>query len=120
VIELRDATAADWEEYFESPPPGTFRGVVGKLDGKIVGIGGVVYENGNPRAFMDLTAEGAKHPRDIIRATRMMEKKMEAKHHIVFAIASDDERAPGFLKHFGFEYLGSTKNGATYQWLNGR
>ena len=115
MIEIRDATAADWEEFFGSRPRQTFRAVVGEEDGELLGIGGVVYER-VPKVFMDLTEAGAKRPKDIVKGTKKVIDALKKNHAMVYAVAQNDDVARRFLAHFGFRYVADTDTGALYQW----
>ena len=113
--ELRTLTRGDFENWFGHPPSNTLRGVVGIVDGVIVGIGGVVYEDHIAKAFMELRPEARRYKRDIIRGARWVVEMMEREHKLVYAVAQDQENAPVFLKHFGFKPVESSL-GEVYQW----
>jgi len=102
-MELRTATAADFEEVFGLPAPHTFHAVVAVDEGTVAGIGGIMFAD-TSIAFMHVCdgVDLRKHKRMLVRALRLF-KKMLRNHHQVLAAPADEVTAPGFLQHVGFE-----------------
>lgn len=116
ACELRLLTRQDFVDWFGHPPSNTLRGVAGVEDGKLLGIGGVVYEYGLAKAFMELKPEAKAYKRDIVRGARAVLNMMRREHWLVYAVAGDSEQAPRFLQHFGFQKLKDSRIGEIYQW----
>lgn len=114
-VELRDATKEDYVEYFGLPPANNFRGVVATIDGRIIGIGGIIYEN-VPKAFMDYHDESAGHKKAMVRGAHLVFDKMRETCNMCYAVAGNDNTAANFLLHFGFEFSHYAEDGAIFKW----
>ncbi len=114
-VEFRDATALDYKNYFGKPPANNFRGVVATIDGRIIGIGGIIYEN-VPKAFMDYLDEAAGYKKAMVRGAHLVFNRMRETCKMCYAVADDDNKAEIFLFHFGFEFSHYAKDGAIFKW----
>jgi hypothetical protein len=116
-VEIRDTTKQDWIERFGFEPAYSFRGITITDDDRIVCVGGVTYQR-PPYAFMDWD-EDYPRKRILVAATRRFFDKVKETHKYMYAIAKDNETAPVFLEHFGFEYHHTELNGeGVYIWRN--
>lgn len=110
---IRPAKRADVIAFRGEPYSESFKGIVTEMDGRILGIAGVMY---SPvlQAFSSITDEMRKHPKTIIMAVKEFRKILEKQGDSpIYAMANQNEKnAPGFLSHVGFEYY---KDGV-YRW----
>jgi hypothetical protein len=103
-ILLRPATKADVIAFRGKPYRESFKGIVGELDGEIVGIGGVLHTQ-VLQAFSSMKDEARKHPRDLILAARMFRDVLNSYNSPIFAEASEKEKnSTGYLEYVGFEH----------------
>lgn len=101
MIEILPATADLTEAYYGNRPRRTFRGWVGVLDGKPVGVCGIYREDGQPYAFSEF--RNCVDRKTIVRAIRLMVEAMDAVKGPLLAIENKDApTAPGLLKRLGF------------------
>lgn len=116
TFEVSHMTRVDYEEWFKEPPRATMRGTVVRRDGEIVALGGIVYdEGGSPRAWMEWRDDAT--PRELIKGVRHGRKTLLREYKIAYAVAQDPEKSDTFLRHFGFEQIGTHKIGGIYRWL---
>lgn len=110
--ELRPATREDIVAAFlhlygkEQPVPLRVLAKTGRIDGKVVAVGGIAfYPSGARLAFCDISDEGRKYPLSLHRGAKLVLK--EAKRFgvkTVVVLCGDDvhEKTPNWLKHLGF------------------
>jgi hypothetical protein len=102
---VRNATKQDIESYAGRPSAQTIRAVVGELDGRIIGIGGMYLQSGRWYAFADIPEEARKYKVHIIRAAvRFLADARSS--GVRFVYACRDEGEAGSLKwltSLGFE-----------------
>lgn len=104
---IRPATAADAVAYYGKTPGMSFRGYVAELDGEIVGIGGVYYDNGMPIAFSEMKPPMRSHKKAMAKAVRMFERLFDSLGTKVYAVACATEpTAPYLLAKLGFKPTG--------------
>jgi len=105
--EFRDATAADAREFYGQEPTNTFRGIAAIVDGKVIGIGGLFYDNNRVIAFSDMKPEMRQRRKDMARACRMIVGMAKKTKRNVYAVAQEDEpTAAALLKKLGFVSAG--------------
>jgi hypothetical protein len=102
---VRNATRADIESYAGRPSAQTIRAVVGDLDGRIIGIGGMYLQSGRWYAFADLPEEARKYKVHIIRAAvRFLADARRSGVRIVYAVRDEGETGSlKWLTSLGFE-----------------
>ena len=109
-IEVGPATAADVAEYTANftgvaqLPPFRILALAGKVDGKVLGIGGVCYlPNGGRLAFADFAPEAHKYPIALHKAGRAA-LALARKHGLkqVVAVTGQHEAAERWLIRLGF------------------
>lgn len=107
-IEFRRATAQDAEEFYGRPPLASFRGYAAVEDGKVIGVGGVYYDEfRRPVVFSEMKPEMEKHTKAKAKAVRMLVKFAEEKHRILFAVADARYPTSGYLlAKLGFKPTG--------------
>lgn len=115
---IRPATAADIREFYERPPGKSLRAYVAELDGTLLGIGGLFYQEDGAVGCFSVMRPGMKpHRKTILRAARLLaEMAREAG-----APAIADERHPNsrrLLSRLGFVSFGTTQYGELFGWRN--
>lgn len=114
TITTRLASGDDVMEFFDGPHPGTMRAVVAVMDGRVVGILGVVREGPIGKYFCDFKPELQPHLKSmpIMRAIKQSMKFVEDYRGPVISVA---EHAEGcrILNRLGFTHF----MGAYYGWL---
>lgn len=106
---ISPTTPADVEEFKQQTPPYRIRAVTGRVDGRIVGIGGIAYlPDGTVAAFLEATDEARRHAVTLHReARKVLSEAARAGHRMVVALADTSiEAAPRWLKRLGFEPVG--------------
>lgn len=116
-VVIRNATT-DEVERMVGKQGKTVRAVVGVMDGNVLGIGGIVYEDSYIKAFMDITEEGKLCKKSLAKATKMVLEMAKEKNLKLIAVADDTDIAPQFLEHFGFKFSHDTDIGPVYTWHN--
>ena len=115
---IRSATQADIDSFYGDDAPGaSMRAIVADLDGKIIGIAGMSYHDGQMTAFSAMRDEMKKYPVTTMKAARRFTKMLDQYGHNVLAVASCDiEGSSRFLEHVGFTFSGITRDGRVYKW----
>lgn len=105
MMTISPTTPDDVAEFGHATPPYRIRAVTGRVDGKIVGIGGIAYlPDGTVAAFLEATDEARRHAVTLNReARKALSEAAKAGHRVVVALAdSSIEAAPRWLKRLGF------------------
>jgi hypothetical protein len=102
---IRAATKQDIESYAGRPSAQTIRAVVGELDGRIIGIGGMYLQKGRWYGFADIPDECRKYKVSIIRASiRFLADARRSGVRIVYAVRDEGEAGSlKWLTSLGFE-----------------
>jgi hypothetical protein len=123
ILEARPATAADIEEWYEGPSPGTVRAVVVVLDGRVAGIAGLVLpglRGGRlAEAFSEMKPELAPHMRHPVvqwAISRVMWMVRRSKYSVIAVADRRIETAEPLLQRLGAVRVGSIPDGEVYQW----
>lgn len=104
---FRRATPADAVAFYGTPAKMSFRGFVAELDGEVVGIGGVYYDNGVPIAFSEMRPPMRKYKKAMAKACRILTRFFDQLGGKVYAIACPTEpTAPYLLAKLGFKPTG--------------
>ena len=111
-VVIRPATKEDIIAFKGTPYEQSFKGIVAELDGKIIGIAGVLHTE-QLQAFSTITDEMRKHPKALVLAARKFRDILNSYNIPVYAVASEDEKnSIGYLEYIGFEYF----SGRIYKW----
>lgn len=90
------------KQFRGTPPPFTFKGHAGLLDGKVVGLGGIFFRDDIPVIFAEFDPGLARRHR--ARAFRFLEEQFDLWTGRLFAICdSNFASAPGLLDRLGFK-----------------
>ena len=103
---LTPTTPEDFFEFKQAIPPYRIRAITGRVDGRIVGIGGIAYlPDGSILAFLESTDEARKHAVTLYKAARQILKDAAlAGHRRIIAVGDPEVQAvPRWLKRLGFE-----------------
>ena len=104
---IRKATQADAIAYYGSNAKCSFRGYVAELDGEIIAIGGVYYDNRMPIAFSEMRPPMRKFLKARARGCRMLVKLFDEIGGKIYAVAcSTEPTAPYLLAKLGFKPTG--------------
>jgi hypothetical protein len=101
---VRKATREDIQAFSNVTDFPTVKGVVGELNGKIIGFGGLARHRGRWYAFCDLIPEARKFKITIARAAiRVFEEARRDGVKFVYAEMDQNEpTAPAWLARLGF------------------
>lgn len=106
-VNIRPATAEDARTFYGGAPKMSFRGFVAELDGELVGLGGVYYQNGVPIAFTEIRPAMRPYRKAIAKGCRMIVKLLDDLRGPVYAVAcSTEPTAPYLLAKLGFKPTG--------------
>lgn len=101
-LKIVPATLELVKEFAGKPPPFTFKGHAGLLDGKVVGLGGIFFRDDVPVIFAEFTPGLARKHR--AQAFRFLQEEFDKWTGLLFAICdSDFDSAPGLLDRLGFK-----------------
>ena len=109
---LTPTTPADVEEFRHATPPYRIKAITGRVDGRIVGIGGIAYlPDGTIGAFLEATDEARKHAVTLYKAAKqILDDAAKAGHRTIVAIGDPEiEAVPRWLKRLGFEPVDGTE-----------
>lgn len=116
-LNIRPLTKSDILQIYGKPFNHSVRGFVGEIDGRVVGIGGVMYSNPIQAFSKIYDPEVRKHPRVIIETARRLAVLLDTISAPVYAIADSGEKnSRRFLEYVGFEFLEDSDKGPVYQW----
>src|SRR5438046_1497902 len=103
---LTPTTPEDVLEFKQRTPPYRIKALTGRVDGRIVGIGGIAYlPDGTLVAFLEATDEARKHAVTLYKAAKQILQDAAASGHRKIVAIGDPEidAVPRWLKHLGFE-----------------
>ena len=116
---IRTATLEDLNQFYgDARPSASMRAIVVDIDGKIAGVAGLSYHDGQMTAFSKMDDMLRDYPVTIMKAGKRFIRLIESHGRNVMAIASVDE--PGsdrFLERLGFTFVGEIEQGRVYQWV---
>jgi hypothetical protein len=96
-LTIRPATAADIAAFSDMPDKPSIRAMAAELDGRIVGLGGLVFHRGRWLGFVDLLPEARPHKIAIARAAIRFIAQARA-DGIKFIYVEADLREPTALR----------------------
>lgn len=101
--DIRPANKADIMAYRGKVYKESFRGIVAEIDGKVVGIAGVLHTQ-PLQAFSNVLPELKKRPKALIMAAREFRKILNSYDSPIYAVADEKEKnSTGYLEYVGFE-----------------
>lgn len=101
-LQIVPATLDLVQQFAGKPPPYSFKGHAGLLDGKVVGLGGIFFRDEVPVIFAEFTPGLARRHR--AQAFRFLEEEFDKWAGVLFAICdSGFASAPGLLDRLGFK-----------------
>lgn len=104
---IRQATARDARAFYGRDPIYSFRGYAAELNGDIVGLGGVYFEDGKPVVFSEIRDAMRPHKKAIAKATRMLMRMLDDLGRSAYAFACPEEPTSGcLLAKLGFKPTG--------------
>lgn len=119
-VTIEPTTSTDVAEFFPSDPPFRIRALTARLDGKVIGIGGITYRpDGIALAFLECSEEHCrKYPKRLHATAKRVidEAKAAGIKRIIAKVDGSRERAAAWLKRLGFEPIGETDGQQVYQW----
>jgi hypothetical protein len=115
---IRPITAADHAEVIPEDFRQTVRGYVAELDGKIVGVMGVLHCT-PPLAFGKMWPELREHPRTVLQAIKLF-RNMLVKHYTYVVADADiaETNSPAVLLRVGFTqvHAANADSKGTFLW----
>lgn len=117
-IIIKPATMAYAKEFYGDQYTKSFKGHVALLNGKVVGIGGLSFENETMVLFSDIKEEMRPFKKDIVRSMRVLAKLVDSTNYPVVSIADKKEAgAEMLLNRLGFASSGhSNPDGSKIFW----
>lgn len=109
MITLRPATRADIAQLQgDEPLPWRVQAIAGEIDGRVIGVGGLVFRPDGVWATVLLTDEGRRHKLSLHRAARMtLAMAQRAGVHTLYAKAEPGRAgAEMWLERLGFTRCG--------------
>ena len=105
MFSVMEATMEDCISFWGKPPVCSFKGIVAKRDGKVIGIGGLFFDGTMPIAWTEHSAEMTKRERAV--AARIMASYLDDFGKPVYAFAQPDiPTSHALLMKLGFEKTG--------------
>ena len=109
---IRPASRADVIALNGKSFDASFRGIAVEIDGKVVGIAGVMHTP-SLQFFSQFSEELRAYPNSLIMAARMMKEILGQYSSPVYSIADENvDSSIRFLEHIGFEHY----EGRVYRW----
>jgi hypothetical protein len=102
---VRAATRADIDGFSDLASKPSIRGIVGEVDGRVIGMGGLALSRGRWFAFCDLTPEArAHHKVAIVRAAKRIvaEARRDGIRFIYWEADPSEPRAMAWARSLGF------------------
>ncbi len=115
-IIFKHATKEHVKEFYGDQCTKSFKGYVALLDGKVVGIGGLSYENDVMLLFSDMKDEFRPFKNDIWKAIGLADQMVKETKYPVVAVANKKEKnSEWLLTNLGFNPSGeSTPEGKIF------
>jgi L-amino acid N-acyltransferase YncA len=112
MVELRKATQADVERYFEGKkPPFSMKGYAVIEDDEVIAVCGVYRAGKQFYVFVDAKEALQKYPKAFVKGARLMESIIQ-QHVVVSAyVNADSAKSIRYAERFGFEDTGTEFEG---------
>jgi len=108
-ITIKPATMAYAKEFYGDQYTKSFKGHVALLNGKVVGVGGLSFENETMMLFSDMKEEMRPFKRDIVMGIHILNEMVEKTNCPIVAVASKKEKmSERLLAKLGFNPSGSS------------
>lgn len=101
-VEFVPATPEMVVAFYGKPPASTLRAYAAVLDGRVIGMGGISYENGALVLFSEAGPELKARRRDMVRAFRFLEAVATSVSHLAAITVEDEPAGPRLLARLGF------------------
>lgn len=106
-VQIRKATVQDARKFYGQDPIYSFRGYVVELNGDIVGVAGIYFEDGKPIVFSEMKDPMRKHKKAIAKTCRLIMKMVDDLGRAAYAFACPTEPTSGYLlAKLGFKPTG--------------
>ena len=108
--EITHAKLADLHKHYGDRVLPTGKYWIGKLDGKILGVGGYFYNGAECCVFLDLTEEAEQYPVHLVRMGKRVIKDWEQSRNRSLSVMQDESKATSkrWLESLGFVKQGNT------------
>ncbi len=107
MVEFALAESKHVREFYGDRYTKSFKGYVAMLDGVVVGIGGISFEDGYMMLFSDMKDALRPFKKDIVRAITVLKRLIERERYPILAIANDGElMSEKLLVKLGFVFSG--------------
>lgn len=115
-VEVRPATTAEIKDFFNGARLPTTKAWVGVLDGKSIGIGGLMKIMGRWFVFLDLKPEAREHKIALMRAARRVIKSAEEQGiaNLYAIVDLKEKNSIAWLHSLEFERV----TGTLFRWQN--
>lgn len=117
-ITIEPATMAYAKEFYGDQCNKSFRGYVALLGGKVIGVGGLSFENETMMLFSDIKEELRPFKRDIVRGFHILERMVAKTNYPIVAVADKKEKlSERILTRIGFTPSGNeNQDGSKIYW----
>lgn len=116
---IRPANPGDYEAFSGEPQRWTGRSVVMEYQGRVLGIGSIVYQRGSlPGVRMEMSDEARRFPVSIHRAGKMLIAMAERTGIPAMAAIRDagEKNSAKWLASLGFTQAGTCEEGEVWIW----
>jgi RimJ/RimL family protein N-acetyltransferase len=113
----RPATREDYIAFYGEAPKRSLRAYVLDLDGRILGVGGIRYQNPGqpPFLFSDIKPEARQWPKEMVKAAKMALADFGPAP--ILAIADPHEKGSiRLLTYLGFKHFASSVKGEVFRY----
>ena len=104
---IRRATYGDAVAFYGGDPLYSFKGYVVELNGDIVGLAGIYYEDGKPIVFSEMKDAMRPYKKAIAKTCRLIMRMLDDLGRAAYAFAAPSEPTSGYLlAKLGFKPTG--------------
>ena len=100
-VKIRAATKADVLAIEGKAYAHSFRGVTAELDGRVIGVAGVMYSC-PAQCFSNIKPELKKHKRAFVEAIKILRDILSESGEVYANASQTEATAPQLLRHAGF------------------
>lgn len=120
TVSIEPTTKEDVAEFFPDAPPFRIRALTARLDGEVIGIGGVTFRpDGIALAFLECDEEHCrKYPKRLHATARRViaEAKAAGIKRIIAKADGAREKAAAWLERLGFKKIGEVDGEQVFEW----